>query len=388
MKKIKCVIANFGIVMLTLTALLLAGCSMNGAGHAGSGSPSSSGSISSNDVALETVQALGNSTARSVILEELAESKKEITLASLTEKMVARGVDTDVVAAFSSIVKTTDLANSAADCTEVVIPELWLFEPQGAYSMEDLLVSFPPSGNEQEWSKVKAYTLSGDVVYLDKEETPAVPVVVVDTYGRHAFIEELKRMNKMLREAGLQPSGVMAAKAAGSYQSSKLTKIRLKDDKEPWILGSAEIYAIISGIHPTKSKPQIYIVDMPYLDKNKRTYYPNQIMIHWDDLAYNVSNILIYEKDSGKNYKDMTKNLIKIVGNAVALFGKKYQVAAKVAEIANAVIDAMPDNWFTNDDDYVDSFYTLEKGKNYKDYYGAAGNAKIDLVDYWYYDNK
>jgi hypothetical protein len=39
----------------------------------------------------------------------------------------------------------------------------------------------------------------------------------------------------------------------------------------------------------------------------------------------------------------------------------------------------MPDSWFTNDDDYVDVFYTLFEGQNYTGYMGASGNAKITL---------
>jgi len=35
-----------------------------------------------------------------------------------------------------------------------------------------------------------------------------------------------------------------------------------------------------------------------------------------------------------------------------------------------------------NDDDYVDSFYTLEKGRTYVDYPGAAKNATVSLSPY------
>ena len=42
----------------------------------------------------------------------------------------------------------------------------------------------------------------------------------------------------------------------------------------------------------------------------------------------------------------------------------------------------MPDEWFSDDDDYVDVFYTLEKDKSYVNYMGASRNAKITLVPY------
>ncbi|EDK26668.1 hypothetical protein VSWAT3_22150 [Vibrionales bacterium SWAT-3] len=54
-----------------------------------------------------------------------------------------------------------------------------------------------------------------------------------------------------------------------------LHKIRLNDDEEPWLLGDAEIYAIIAGISPEEDKPEVRIVDMPYLDTEDKQYYPN-----------------------------------------------------------------------------------------------------------------
>lgn len=42
----------------------------------------------------------------------------------------------------------------------------------------------------------------------------------------------------------------------------------------------------------------------------------------------------------------------------------------------------MPSGWFANDDDYVDSFYTLEKGRYYTGYLGAARNATLSLAPY------
>lgn len=182
-------------------------------------------------------------------------------------------------------------------------------------------------------------------------------------------------------------SGLEFSTASGSHQSTKMTAIKLNDDKEPWISGRAEVYGIVSGVHPTLDKPELYVVDMPYLDYSGKNYYPNQIVIHWEMLRFNVANVTLFEKDSNTNYKDLIKVLVTAVGAGVALAGGDYAIAPKVAEIANVLISAMPDSWFTNDDDYVDSFYTLEKGKNYSNYYGAGGNARVSLVDYFYYDN-
>ena len=39
----------------------------------------------------------------------------------------------------------------------------------------------------------------------------------------------------------------------------------------------------------------------------------------------------------------------------------------------------MPDSWFTNDDDYVDVYYTLFEGQRYSNHKGASSNATITL---------
>jgi hypothetical protein len=42
----------------------------------------------------------------------------------------------------------------------------------------------------------------------------------------------------------------------------------------------------------------------------------------------------------------------------------------------------MPNDWFSNSDDYIDSFYAVEKGHRYIDHVGAANNATITLTPY------
>ena len=42
----------------------------------------------------------------------------------------------------------------------------------------------------------------------------------------------------------------------------------------------------------------------------------------------------------------------------------------------------MPSSWFSNDDDYVDSYYTLEKDRGYVNHVGAADDATVTLSPY------
>lgn len=56
--------------------------------------------------------------------------------------------------------------------------------------------------------------------------------------------------------------------------------------------------------------------------------------------------------------------------------------AAIVATIAETIMRAMPSAWFKNNDDYIDSFYILQKDRSYFDYAGAANNAVITLTPF------
>jgi hypothetical protein len=50
-----------------------------------------------------------------------------------------------------------------------------------------------------------------------------------------------------------------------------------------------------------------------------------------------------------------------------------------ITEIANRIIAALPASVLTNDDDYVDSFYTIEEFKTYTGRIGAGNNATISI---------
>src|ERR1700712_4102302 len=178
-----------------------------------------------------------------------------------------------------------------------------------------------------------------------------------------------------LPRGGRQPPRVAAvarqaapAAAANGRWTTRLDSIRLTDDEEPWISGAAEIYAITSGVIGDNG-PELRIVDMPYLDDDGTTYTPHQIVIDWTDYSYQAANIQLFEHDDSTNYQDLVTALITAVGAIGSLAGKP-QIQA-ITEIANRIIAAMPASWFSNDDDYVDTFYTIEKTSSYTGYVGA-----------------
>lgn len=50
--------------------------------------------------------------------------------------------------------------------------------------------------------------------------------------------------------------------------------------------------------------------------------------------------------------------------------------------LVSAIIDAMPDSWWIDDPNYVDSFYTLSTSSSGR-LTGASGNGWLDVAPYW-----
>ncbi|SHO59356.1 DUF3103 family protein [Vibrio quintilis] len=267
--------------------------------------------------------------------------------------------------------------------------EMWLYLPSDralSDDMSDLIVAYPPSGDEASWTEIEGYNLSGEKVSLDVDQEPSVPVLVVDDNGYYAMKDSVTKLNTLLQKNGLQKKASLEsllstqASAATGFDSTKLTKVRAKDVHENWIKGPAEAYSLVTGVL-TGNEPQVIAVEMPYLDYKKTDYYPNQIVINWSKYNYRAVDMLMYEHDSGTNYKDLVKVLVTAVGAAGTLAG--WAPSAAVAEITNRVITAMPDSIYTDDDDFIDACYTLERGKTYTDFHCSSNNATISMEPFF-----
>ena len=184
--------------------------------------------------------------------------------------------------------KLESLAYSEAP-DKIEILELWMLNSTKTNDFSNVLFSFAPEGDEKTWSSIKAFNMNKEVVYLDVNEVPEQPVIVIETNGFETLKREVELMNAYLRKEGVQNSRFeklganlsnLNSKAQG-LETTKLDKIRLNDDEEPWISGAAEIYAITSGIKDADNSPEIKIIPMYYLDHDGRDYYPNQILLFW-----------------------------------------------------------------------------------------------------------
>jgi hypothetical protein len=240
-------------------------------------------------------------------------------------------------------------------------------------------VAFLPAGDEDEWTEIQAFDASGSTILLDPEVQPNFPVLVAGIDAREDLRAGIAFINTELARRGLRAPVDLVHPAGASTETTKLDYIRLSDNKESSISGSAEVYALVSGLDFDSNHVQIEAVDMPYLDHDGTNYSPNQTLIFWEPYRFAAANVQIYEHDDDTNYHDLVLALVSAVEAVLDLTAPEY---ALIARIANAIIAAMPDNWFANDDDYVDSFYTLEKGRTYTNLTGAAGNARITLTPY------
>ncbi len=296
-----------------------------------------------------------------------------------TDLMSAEGKSAALeVSALDSELRAT---KGISDYTDSLL-EVRLIAPAGADAAIDwanIPVAFTPAGEESEWREIEAFTASGERVVLDPAVQPDFPVLVAGINGREDLRAGLAYVNDELAALGLQPSADRLQTASTSTETSKLNYIRLEDDQEPWISGKAEIYALVSGVDFDQDQVAITAVDMPYLDHDGESYTPNQILIFWETYRFAAANVLIYEHDDNTNYQTLVQALISAVEAVLDFTAPQYSI---IARIANEIVAAMPSGWFSNDDDYVDSFYTLEKGQHYVNYRGAANNATITLRPY------
>lgn len=240
--------------------------------------------------------------------------------------------------------------------------------------------------NDDQATAPTAYDPLGGTVTLDAKKAPGRPVLVVEVDVAKALPLGIKIMNRTLAAHGVKAPDVTASSARKAmtakpatatpddgYWALRLNSIRLNDDEEPWIEGAAEVYAIDGGFG-MDSKAAATIVQMPYLDYDGTTYYPNQILIGFLGYKYNEGDVVLMEDDGDTNYSAL----------AVAITDALMTIAdvGTYIPLVNAILNAIPSSWWTNDPDYTDSFYTLSTTTS-GTLTGAAGNATADFTPIW-----
>ncbi|ATC97289.1 DUF3103 family protein [Pseudoalteromonas spongiae] len=248
---------------------------------------------------------------------------------------------------------------------------------------ETPLFAWAPAGNEKSWQFIEAFDTQGNTYHLPVNELPERPVLIVELDNKQALSEGISVLKKALKPFSSEPKLALNSTTQSTtnpIQTSVLKSIHLQDDEEPWVSGKAEVYSIVTGVSPSRDEPVLDIVDMPYLDYDGTTYNPNQIIIYWDRYRWQAADILMMEQDDNTNYKELASRLLDVATEILkAIPDPEVQGYAIIPQLTNKVLAAMPDSWFTNDDDYVDVYYTLFEGQRYSNHKGASSNATITL---------
>ena len=319
----------------------------------------------------------------SVLNADLKQSVNKYNLVLNADQLstVARHTKRNISQANSALQQLKGLPNNTGSLLQVrLASESMLTDWQQG---EKPLFAFAPAGDDSQWSEIEAFDQFGDIHYLSVDQMPTQPVFIVELDQQKvqdagiAVMKGILSANKFSKNM-VSPQNQLSNEQP--LQTSVLKKIHLEDDKEPWISGKAEVYAIVTGINPSRDEPILDIVDLPYLDHDQTTYSPNQVLIHWQRYRWQAVDLLLMEQDDNTNYKTLAMKLLEISEQVMAsipdLQAQGYTIIPK---LTNELLKAMPDEWFTNNDDYVDVFYTLFENKDYQEYKGASSNATITL---------
>ncbi|MET9402594.1 DUF3103 family protein [Kitasatospora sp. NPDC002965] len=238
---------------------------------------------------------------------------------------------------------------------------------------------------------VRAYDAAGRLHVLDAATVPAQPVYLVDIDTARTLAAGIAVLQREFGALGLGNAGPGAAapgavapgaavpavpasaQAAGGWWATKISGIEVSDDEEPWFKGAAEMFSLVTGFGQD-GKVKVDSVAMPYLQYDGTVYYPNQILVNWSSYKYNLADVVLMEDDGDTNYLALAQAIAAVL----------LTIADQGAYIplVNAVLAALPGSWWTDDPDYVESWYTLARASSGR-LNGARGNGWMTVEPYF-----
>ncbi|MFJ7197556.1 MULTISPECIES: DUF3103 family protein [unclassified Streptomyces] len=234
------------------------------------------------------------------------------------------------------------------------------------------LVAAAPSDDDGA-SAFTAYDSDGAAHQLRLDSPTDRPVYLVDVDGAKAVAEGLKVIDKALESKGLNALAPAAGPTAASgIDTTRIDSVRVGDVKEPFFKGDAEIFTLVTGFGKD-GKPRVDTVEMPYLNDEDTTYYPGQVLVNWSNYKYDMADAVMMEDDGDTNYQALAK--------AIATVLLTITDQGAYIPLADALLDAIPTSWWTDDPDYVDSWYTLARSSSGLRN-GAAGNGWMTVSPY------
>ncbi|MEV7323913.1 DUF3103 family protein [Streptomyces sp. NPDC093970] len=230
---------------------------------------------------------------------------------------------------------------------------------------------------------ITAYDSQGRAHAVDTARVPDRPMYILDIDVTKAHRAGLKVLQKAFADKGLTSlpkaadsaatANRAATTSAAGWWATKVTAVEVNDDEEPWFKGAAEMFSLVTGFGQDGAA-RVDSVDMPYLDYDGTVYYPNQILVNWSNYKYNLADVVMMEDDDGTNYRALAQAI------TTALLTVTDQ--GTYIPLVNAVLSAIPDDWFTDDPDYVESWYTLAQNSTGR-LNGASGNGWMTVEPYF-----
>ncbi|MBP0450359.1 DUF3103 family protein [Kitasatospora sp. RG8] len=228
---------------------------------------------------------------------------------------------------------------------------------------------------------LRAYDTAGRARALDTGSLPGQPVYLVDIDTGKTLAAGIALLQREFAARGLDATGLDAkgaqapgaVQAAGGWWATKISGIEVADDEEPWFKGAAEMFSLVTGFGQD-GKVRVDSVAMPYLQYDGTVYYPNQILVNWSNYKYNLADVVLMEDDGDTNYLALAQ--------AVAAVLLTIADQGAYIPLVNAVLAALPSSWWTDDPDYVESWYTLARGSSGR-LNGARGNGWMTVEPYF-----
>lgn len=219
-----------------------------------------------------------------------------------------------------------------------------------------------------------AYDSRGRAHVLDATRVPARPVYLVDLDASRALAAGAEVLRRTLAPSTAAAPAVTApAVTAAGWWGTRIDAVEVSDDEEPWFKGDAEMYALVTGFG-LDGKVRVDPVDMPYLDTDGTVYRPNQILVNWSNYKYNLADVVLMEEDGDTNYQALAKAIADVLLTVTD--------QGAYIPLVNAVLDAIPTEWWTDDPDYVDSWYTLARTSTGR-LDGARANGWMSVSPYY-----
>lgn len=242
---------------------------------------------------------------------------------------------------------------------------------------------------DAEATTLVAEDLGGGRHTLDLSQTPPAPVILINLNLSNITPQAMNAVSASLRANGVLSDVVVSTDRPPATPQSKFTRldrIKLKDDHEPgssWWCGSfcaAEIFVLAMG--GSNGQPRVDVVPLYEVDFSGTTYFPNRVIINWQQFSWDKVDLLVMEKDATACQAPYSKYGAAVAGAIATQASSPNYVplnsAARAALNTKSKICSFPLSWGVNPPDHVDSFNALTQGSTGTQV-GVANNANTTM---------